>query len=87
MVMITIYFLISRISIVQTEGRDAPMTPAILIVVRFTSGSAWAPSVSMQSMPAPQACTSTMKTVAETILGAAKSNVNSEVIIENNNAG
>lgn len=43
--------------------------------------------VSMQQLPTSEACAIVMKTAAEAIHGAAQTNVNGNVIIENDNAG
>lgn len=55
----------------------------LLIVVTFLAGATWGPQVSMQAMPNAAACTAAMNAVAQTIGATAKSNVNSEVLIQN----
>ena len=59
----------------------------LLIVVTFLSGSTWGPVVSMQAMPNVGACMAAMTATAQAIQGSAKSNVNGQVIIENDDAG
>ena len=59
----------------------------LLIVVTFLAGATWGPQVSMQAMPNAAACTSSMIAVAQAIMDTAKSNINGEVLIQNDDAG
>ena len=62
-------------------------TSSLLIIVTFMAGSTWGPQVETQLFPNAGTCSAAMNSVAETILGAAKSNVNGEVIIGKDDAG
>ncbi|ABM39717.1 hypothetical protein [Polaromonas naphthalenivorans] len=55
----------------------------LLIVVTFLAGATWGPQVSMQAMPNPVACMAAMNAVAQTIGASAKSNLNTELLIQN----
>ena len=62
-------------------------TASILIIVTFLAGNAWGPQVSTQIFPNPEICKEVMNAVAGSIIGAAKSNVTGEVIIEKDSVG
>lgn len=55
----------------------------LLIVVTFLAGTTWGPQISLQAMPNESACTAAMNAVAQTIETTAKSNVNTELVIQN----
>lgn len=59
----------------------------LLIIVTFLAGTTWGPAVATQALPGAAACTTSMNAVAQTILVTSKSNVNGEVLIENDGAG
>ena len=59
----------------------------ILIIVTFLAGNSWGPQVTTQSFSNKESCATTMHAVADNILGAAKSNITGQVVIENDNAG
>ena len=59
----------------------------LLIVVTFLAGTTWGPAVATQALPSAAACTTSMNSVAQTILVTAKSNVNGEVIIQHDDVG
>lgn len=61
-------------------------TSSLLIIVTFLAGNAWGPLVTTQPFQNKEDCTTAMHAIAETILGAAKSNVNGKVIIGRDDA-
>ena len=59
----------------------------LLIVVTFLEGATWGLRVSIQKLPNASACIAAMNVAAQTIENAAKSNINVEVIIQNDYTG
>ena len=59
----------------------------LLIVVTFMAGATWGPTVATQALSSAAACTTSMNAVAQAIKDTEKSNINGEVLIQNDGAG